>query len=342
MVTIPRIVKPHYSIQEAIGVIQRAGLGEFTQDELLYLSENGSLEMSLLVDESITLVNANYATPIDLQRDTPYEILDDDAIFFTLDLNNGIGELKKIASEINYGIPLIPHFVLEMGNEEKQVNFSTYDELSLELKIITQATERNELKFINKADPIVIKPVKIPYEQNWQKFEFQTLDDLGAKKQIHEGYLIGIMISEELYFPVKKRTYYFDEKIKLKIEFQNGVKFTQRFFLDNDLMQRLILKQSFVITRESMLAFITEKTGDSPLRVNKSKQELREESLKDLIIELGMAEVISLGREGTWNVLRGRNSLLFPISSRDTLKQFFRVQKLITYSPGRRLELVQN
>ncbi|KGM06948.1 hypothetical protein LP43_1443 [Methylophaga thiooxydans] len=92
-----------------------------------------------------------------------------------------------------------------------------------------------------------------------------------------------------------------------------------------------------MIPAESIQQF-EERFLQSP--TNKTKpssgiQEQREALLKELIHEYGEEKLDALGKNGVWEILQQKAGGLFH-RSESTMKDFYKKQKLIKFSPGRK------
>lgn len=86
--------------------------------------------------------------------------------------------------------------------------------------------------------------------------------------------------------------------------------------------------QDLIITLDDLLV----SSSDLPeLRSQPDKQIQREEALKKLISEVGLEELVPMGRQGVWNRLREVDKHLFAASSQSTIAKFFDKQNIIAF-----------
>lgn len=346
MKTFGELIKPYYKLDEAVHRFRERGIDVYCSDDIWHLVENKKLELSLIIDHEAEFISAEFVQPIHCNRDKEFRVSDDDYAWYTLDFSEDLTAASKAEHEINEGVFLIP---LEFLEPEETIDKTllmepeSIDRRLFELSRLERMVKSEAFKTSSESSPLIGSVVSINLatyrsskkEQLSEWESFSTKTEANNPNQLDTEIVFALETDGKLFYPYKRRAPYFRDTVLMEAKLPNGIQFRPDLFLDEELIPSLLSDESFVLTKEALEKYFIS-TDDGDRHPKLKEQEKREQVLQELIDEVGEDEVRKLGREETWSRLNEREQYLFPLRSASTIKQFFRLQQIITYKPGRR------
>lgn len=194
--------------------------------------------------------------------------------------------------------------------------------------------------------PIAFKPWHDPYHIDEAIFGGIGVYSAGKCSEIYAlTNLYTVKLGDEVFYtcvPNNRSPFSKYFGLSCKVTFKNGRKFWPKYVLDRSAVFDVIDKHKYIVTRENLEKYQRDFLGINdderktynPLPIQKR----REDVLSEIIGQQGLEMLASLGRLKVWQELSKLDNQLFPHrenSTDSTVKKFFDIQKLISFTRGR-------
>jgi len=286
---LPKLIKPYYSIEESFNRLQIAGAHLDKVNDVLLLGQNNLIEISLLCDELTHLVGVEFAKPIKSSRDKLFnrdiesrlnydcsqeefdqhmnEIETADWMILPDILASDFIEkmednIDPIGPQVDKGGNLLSKYFQTLGiappDYEKSVSVEDNDNNS----IFSTISCWNGL-----LDPFLIKPLNIGLKWDQQ-------NDTGVPQFQKSHWLatnqIGRLFERLVVVDIEGKKFYVCKdmefnpligRVNINMPAEIGGKYNPSYALDHELVDKLIKKENFVISKIDLQKFEQQHLG---------------------------------------------------------------------------------
>lgn len=283
MNNLPKLVKPYYSLEESYHRLKLAGAHLDKVNDVLLLGQNGLIEISLLCDEIAHLASIEWAKPIKSSREK----------LFNRELENCSNyycsqeELDQYMNEIENADWVILADILALDSTDKTDEYHTYQgedginilikyfqNLGIDTPDVLGSKDGVSNKTVPKIsfwnglfEPFLLKPLNIGFNWNNQnnmegpRFEKSHWLATNQMGRLFER-LVVVEIESEKFYVCKDMDFNpLTERVNLHMPAEIGGKYNPSYALDHDLVDKLINKENFVISKIDLQKFEQQHLG---------------------------------------------------------------------------------